>query len=195
MQIIKLLEEVIFDEFFKVHKSLLQFERFDGSMSQNVTRYSFTKWDAVAVLVWHRERDAFILVRQMRYPPVHHGIDPWLTEIVAGGVAPGEDETDAARREVIEETGYNPLQLKRIMRFYVSPGIMSERITLYYAEVDETSKLTNGGGLLDEDEDIQLVWLPSGEARAWMDEQEVGDAKSIVALQWYLGASERNVIM
>ena len=179
-------EETPFKEFFHVRKARLKFERFDGSTSPEVVRYSFSKWDAVAVLVYHTTRDAFILVRQMRYPPTHHDIDPWITEIVAGGITPGEDETAAGEREVIEEIGYRPIRMDRIMRFYVSPGIMSERITLFYAEVDETSRLHDGGGLLHEDEDIQLIWVPRQEALQWLDTQPIGDAKTIAAIQWCL---------
>ena len=131
MDIIKYDEETLFNEFFEVRRSRLRFERFDGTMSPEVVRYSFSKWDAVAVLVYHVEKDAYILVRQMRYPPTHHQMDPWFTEIVAGGISPGEDEEAAGIREVLEETGYEPLSMQRIMRFYVSPGIMSERITLF----------------------------------------------------------------
>jgi len=184
-QVLTIREEVPFREFFKVHKGTLRYERFDGTLSGEVVRYSFTKWDAVGVLVYHREEDAFLLVRQFRYPPVHHGIDPWLTEIVAGGISPGEDEEAAAAREVEEETGYRPRTLQRISRFYVSPGIMSERITLYYTEVDESCRQHNGGGLADEEEDIQLVRVPRDQARQWLDDQAIGDAKTIIALQWH----------
>jgi len=189
MDVIKHKEETLFDEFFEVRRGVLQFERFDGSLSSEVIRYSFSKWDAVATLVYHRTQDAYILVRQMRYPPTHHGIDPWLTEIVAGGISPGENEEDAGYREVVEEVGYKPITLQRIMKFYVSPGIMSERITFFYAEVDETSKVNNGGGLPDEDEDIQLVWVPKSEAMDWLARQPIGDAKTIVALMWHLTKS------
>ena len=185
MDVIKHKEETLFKEFFEVQRSTLQFERFDGSMSPEVTRYSFSKWDAVAVLVYHTERDAYLLVRQMRYPPTHHDIDPWMTEIVAGGISPGEIEEDAGIREVIEETGYEPKAMQRIMRFYVSPGIMSERITLFYAEVNESMKVNDGGGLLHEDEDIQLIWVPKLQAMQWITEQRIGDAKTIVALLWH----------
>lgn len=185
MDVIKHKEETLFDQFFEVRRSLLQFEKFDGSLSPQVIRYSFSKWDAVAILVYHTQKDAYILVRQMRYPPTHHGIDPWMTEIVAGGITPGEDEEEAGIREVIEETGYQPLSMKRIMRFYVSPGIMSERITLFYAEVDESSRLNNGGGLLNEDEDIELVWVPKSAANEWLSQQAIGDSKTIIALQWH----------
>lgn len=176
-------EETPFKEFFHVRKAQLQFEKFDGTMSPEVVRYSFSKWDAVAALVYHRSEDAYILVKQMRYPPTHHGIDPWMTEIVAGGITPGEDERDAAEREIIEETGYKPLSLEPLMKFYVSPGIMSERIALFYAEVDESAKVHNGGGVLDEDEDIELVWVPKKDAMHWLEQQAIGDAKTIIAIQ------------
>ena len=177
-------EETPFKDFFHVRKARLQFEKFDGTMSPEVVRYSFSKWDAVAALVYHRTMDCYILVKQMRYPPTHQGIDPWMIEIVAGGISPGEDERDAARREIIEEIGYEPLTLEPVMKFYVSPGIMSERIALFYAEVDESSKLHHGGGLQDEDEDIELVWVPKKEARQWLQQQAIGDAKTIIAIQW-----------
>ena len=183
MKVDILKEETPFKEFFHVHKARLKFEKFDGTMSPEVVRYSFSKWDAVAALVYHRTEDAYILVKQMRYPPTHHGIDPWMTEIVAGGITPGEDERDAAEREIMEETGYRPLSLELLMKFYVSPGIMNERIALFYAEVDESSKLHNGGGVLDEDEDIELVWVPKKDAMNWIEQQNVGDAKTIIAIQ------------
>jgi ADP-ribose pyrophosphatase len=185
MKVIKHNEEVLFDEFFEVRKSVLQFEKFDGSFSPEVTRYSFSKWDAVAILVYHKADDAYLLVRQMRYPPTQQGIDPWITEIVAGGISPGEDERDAAYREVIEEVGYAPFTFDRIMQFYASPGILTERITLYYAEVDESVKVNEGGGLLHEDEDIEVIRLPRSEAMAWVASQPIGDAKTMIALLWH----------
>lgn len=188
MKIIKHKEETLFDEFFEVRRGILQFERFNGSMSPEVTRYSFSKWDAIGVLAYHVEKEAYILVRQMRYPPTHQGVDPWLTEIVAGGISPGEDEEAAAYRELAEEIGYAPKTMKRVMQFYVSPGIMSERIAFYYAEVDESTKLHNGGGLADEDEDIQLIWLPKSQAMDWIHQQQPGDAKTMLALLWHLSA-------
>ena len=184
-------EDVIFDEFFKVHKGKLKFECFDGSMSQAVTRYSFTKSDAVAVLLYHTVDDTYILVRQMRYPPVLQQVDPWLIEIVAGGISKGEDVQDAAMREVEEETGYKPKYIERLMQFYVSPGIMSERITLFYAEVDDACKINHGGGAAHEDEDTEIVTIPRQDAMTWIESQELGDAKTILALQWH--ALRKNV--
>jgi len=179
-------EEIAFDEFFKIFKADLRFEKFDGTLSERVTRYSFEKNDAIAALVYHREKDAYILVRQFRYPPFHHETDPWLCEIVAGGKEEKESEEDAAKREVEEETGYKVLRLEKICKCYVSPGLMSERVTIFLAEVDDSSRINDGGGVAGEDEDIELVWIPRKEANKWMNAQQVGDAKTIISLQWHL---------
>lgn len=178
-------EEIAFDDFFKVYKGKLKFELFDGTMSDSVTRYSLEKSDAVAVLVYHVSEDAYLLVKQFRYPPYHHHIDPWLTEIVAGGIEENEEIQKAAEREVEEEVGYKPLRLQLIFRCYVSPGIMNERVSIFLAEVDETSKVNNGGGAHGEDEDIQLVRISKKEALHWINNQPAGDAKTIIAIQWH----------
>lgn len=178
-------EKVILDEFFEVHKGKLKFERFDGGMSPAVTRYSFTKSDAVAVLLYHTDEDAYVLVKQMRYPPLRQHVHPWLIEIVAGGISDGEDAAEAAMREVEEETGYKPKSLMRLMQFYVSPGIMSERITLFFAEIDDAAKVNHGGGADHEDEDVELVHIPRKDAMQWIEAQEIGDAKTIIAIQWH----------
>lgn len=179
-------EELILDEFFSIYKAALKFELFDGTMSKEVERYTIQKGDAVAVLLYHIDRKEYILVRQFRYPPVNHDVDPWLTEIVAGGMEDDEDEVQAAEREVSEETGYKPIRLHRITKCYVSPGIMNERVTIFVADVNDSSKQNNGGGVEGEDEDIQLIRIPQREAEEWLQEQEVGDAKTIIAIQWHL---------
>ncbi len=178
-------DETPFNEFFHIRKTRLRHENFDGSMSPDLTRYSFEKPDAIAALVHHVSRDAYILVRQFRFPLVSHHIDPWMTEIVAGGISEGEDAVTAAKREIIEEIGYAPLKIEKISRFYVSPGILNERVTLFFATVDESSKINEGGGADDEDEDIELIWVPRHEAMQWMESQAVSDAKTMIALQWH----------
>ncbi|MEO6132421.1 MAG: NUDIX hydrolase [Saprospiraceae bacterium] len=178
-------EKTDFDEFFHIRKTRLRFENFDGSMSPEVTRYSFEKNDAVAVLVYHITREAYILVRQFRFPLVQHTVVPWMVEIVAGGISEGENEFDAAYREVMEEVGYKSITLEKISFFYVSPGILNERVHLFLARVDDSSKINEGGGLKQEDEDIELTWIPRKEALQWLEEQETGDAKTIIAIQWH----------
>ena len=179
-------EELVLDDFFRIYKASLRHELFNGRMSDAVKRYSVKKAEAVAVLVYHTQKDEYILVRQFRYPLYDKESDPWLVEIVAGGIEENEEAPGSASREVKEETGYMPLHLQKITACYVSPGIMNEKVNIYFAEVDESSRINEGGGAKDEDEDIELFYLPRTSASAWLENQVCGDAKTIIAIQWHL---------
>ena len=137
----------IFDDFFAIDEAWLSFERTDGTMSPVVRRLSFERGDSVAALLFDREEQAIVLVRQFRFPT--HGKGPgWILEAVAGIVDEGESPEEAIRREVLEETGYRVDQLEHISTFYVSPGGSSERIGLYYAEVGRQDHVGEGHGVL-----------------------------------------------
>ena len=128
-------EKVVFDDKFKVLETRLQFEKFDGQMSEPVRRLTFERGDAAAALLWHRDRQKLLLVEQFRCPTYKKG-PGWIIETVAGMVKPGEEPEAAMRREILEETGYQVRELKYIGKFYLSPGGSSERLFLYYGEVE-----------------------------------------------------------
>ena len=182
-------EEVIFDEFFTVRRAYLRHEKFEGGMTEELRRYSFEKNDAVAALVYHVEKDAVLLVRQYRYPPMRHGL-AWLDEVVAGGIDEGESPELAIVREIEEETGYRPRKCTQVHDMYVSPGVFSERIQLFFAEVVESDRIHGGGGLDHEHEDIEVVWIPANEIESHLLQGGVIDAKTIVALYAFLHRSQ-----
>jgi ADP-ribose pyrophosphatase len=99
----------------------------------------------------------------------------------------GEAPEAALRRELEEELGYGVAHLEPIADFFVSPGGSSERIWLYYAEVDESRRLSAGGGLAHEHEEIRVVHMSPEEARAALDAGRLPDAKTIIGLQWLFG--------
>jgi nudix-type nucleoside diphosphatase (YffH/AdpP family) len=180
----------ILDDFFKVEEVHLSFEKFDGSMSPVLRRLNFERGDAVAALLYHRERDAVLLVNQFRYPTYQKG-PGWITEIVAGMIDASEKPEDAMRREILEETGYLVEQLTSIADFYVSPGGSSERIFLYCAEICDAGQKEKGGGLAAEGEDIRVLELSTTEAFDELDRGEIHDAKTIVALMWLRARLQR----
>lgn len=178
-------EKVIFSEFFNVKRAILRHERFDGEMSPELRRYSFEKNNAVAALVYHVEKDAVLLVNQHRYPPMRHGIG-WVTEVVAGGIDGNEDPGSAIVREIEEEVGYRAKRCELIHDMYVSPGVFTERVKLYYAEIKEADRVSAGGGVDAENEDIQLLWISAGEIEDWLASGKIIDAKTIVALYYFI---------
>lgn len=98
-------------------------------------------------------------------------------EIPAGKLDPGEDPLDAAKRELEEETGYKAENLKLVHSFYTSPGFADELIHLYF-----TDQLTKGTLQLDEDEFLENDAITLEEAKAYIAEQRISDAKTILAV-------------
>jgi ADP-ribose pyrophosphatase len=135
-----------------------------------------------------------LLVRQFRYP-VYAGLDPearagegarqaWLLETVAGIAEGDQSAPQVAQRELLEESGYAVAgPLHKIASVYPSPGGSSERIHLYWGEVDAAHKTAPGGGLEEEGEDTEVVVIPLNEALAMVERGEIQDAKTIVCLQ------------
>ena len=80
--------------------------------------------------------------------------------------------------------GYKLASATLLHTFYTSPGASTERIFLYYSEVSAKDKIEKGGGNSEEDEDIQLVKIPVAEITSKISKMK--DAKTILALQWYL---------
>lgn len=174
----------IFDRFFKIDEVTLRHERYDGDMTEELTRFSFERGESVAVLLYCPEEGEIILVEQFRYPAYSAGSSGWLLEIVAGSVPPGDDLESTACKEVMEETGYAipPGGLIKMGVFFASPGGTSERVHLYMAHVLESDRREKGGGNDHEDEDIRVARFSFEEVLSLAEQGKLEDAKTIIAL-------------
>jgi ADP-ribose pyrophosphatase len=121
------------------------------------------------------DSDRVCLVRNHR-----HAVDATLWELPAGTLEPGEDPDHTAVRELAEETGYRAAHCRRLIDFYTSPGILSERMVLYLAE-----GLTPGPLSLDEGEELRPEVIAWSEALRWVGDGKIRDAKSLVGLLFY----------
>jgi ADP-ribose pyrophosphatase len=171
----------VLDDFFKVEEARLRFERFDGTMSETVRRLSFERGDAAAALLVDARRRMVLLIEQFMYPTLEKA-GGWLETVVAGMIDTGETPDAAVRREIVEEAGFEAETLRPIASFFVSPGGSSERIFLYCAMV--SARMSAGGGLASENEDIRLVERPVDDFLARVRGGEVQDAKTLIAGYW-----------
>lgn len=179
-------KEYLLNDFFKVDAAELQYERFDGSWSPKVRRLNLERGEAVAVLIYLRDRDSFVVVRQFRYAVYATGQEGWIDEIVAGVLdKEGESPEECARRECREEAGYEIREMKPIGKIFVSPGITTERVHLFIGYCDSTDRKYPGGGLEAEHEDIRLVEWTREEAKRKLTNHEIEDGKTILALQYF----------
>jgi ADP-ribose pyrophosphatase len=115
-----------------------------------------------------------LLVRQYRYTAKQY-----LWELCAGRIDKGESELTAAKRELLEETGYSAKSWKRILRFYASPGFVAETMAIYLAR-----GLRAGVAQPEEDEDIEVRFFPLGAAVRMVMNGVIKDAKTISGVLW-----------
>lgn len=180
----------IFDDVFKIDEAEVRFEQYNGDMSPPVRRLSFERGDSVAAVVWRRDTDELLFTEQFRFPTLEKG-QGWLVEVMAGVVDPGETPEDAVRREITEELGYRVDHVESIATFFVSPGGSSERIALYFVDTTGASRISAGGGLAKEHEDIRVVTMSRDETRLALREGRFTDAKTIIGLQWFFSRGEQ----
>jgi nudix-type nucleoside diphosphatase (YffH/AdpP family) len=156
----------------------LDYQRRDGTV-QRLEREVYDHGNAAALLLHEPRHDRVLLVRQFRYPALLNGDQPDLLEVCAG-LLDGEDPLVAAAREALEESGH---AARNICDAYMSPGSLTEKVSLYIGDYDETTLRHAGGGLVEEGEEIELVELDFAEALAMSRDGRIMDAKTIILLQ------------
>lgn len=124
-----------------------------------------------------------VLTSQFRFPAYLLGEGGDLIEVCAGKLD-GDDPLTCAQREAEEESGYRVTAIERAMAaVFMSPGSVTERLWLYIAAYDADSKVSDGGGLAEEGEDIEVIELPFETALAMVASGEIRDAKTVILLQ------------
>jgi ADP-ribose pyrophosphatase len=108
-----------------------------------------------------------------------HAAGQFLYELPAGRIDEGENELKAAKRELLEETGYSARSWKRILHFWASPGFVAEAMSIYLAR-----DLTLGTAQPEDDEVIEISMVPLGKAVSMIMRGEIQDAKTIAGVLW-----------
>ncbi len=177
-------KSTVYDGYFKLVKYRYQHTLFDGGWSEVVERELFERGRAAAVLPYDPAIDSVLLIEQCRAGALESECSPWLMEVIAGIIDPGESPGDVVKREAIEEAGCTLGELMPIAKFFVSPGGSTEVASLYFASCNLTGV---GGihGLAHEGEDIRTHILPREKAFTMLENGEFNSTKVIMALQWF----------
>lgn len=143
--------------------------------------------EAVAILIFNTSNQSFYFVKQIRACKAVLNSDPLLLEIPAGMVESDELPINCAVREVYEEVGFriDKKKLIEISKSYSAPGILTEFMHIYFVEVHNDMLMGKGGGLDEENENIQVVQIKLDEVKKMLFNGDFDDSKTIMALQWY----------
>jgi len=165
----------------KLTKYTFDFRRRNGEW-QRQSREVYDRGNGATILLYNRSKRSVILTRQFRLPLFVNDHAGFLLEAAAGLL----DELDAETRikqEAEEETGYRLERVEKVFEAWMSPGSVSEKLHFFIAEYDESRRTGNGGGLVEEGEDIEVVEMTFADALAAIRSGEIADGKTIMLLQ------------
>jgi len=173
---------VLSDDWYLLKKTTFDFLRSDGTW-QRQSRETYDRGNGATILLFNREKQTVVLTRQFRFPVFVNGHDGMLVEAAAGLLENASPE-DRIRAEAEEETGYRVQNVEKIFEAFMSPGSVTEKLHFFLGEYDGDSKVSHGGGLEAEGEDLEVLELSLDDALQAVKRGEIVDAKTIMLLQY-----------
>jgi ADP-ribose pyrophosphatase len=171
----KLLHVLKRDEIYKGKLIQLRVDRIVEPSGVTAEREVVHHGGSVVILA-HSDDGHIVLVRQYRY-----AVRQFLWELIAGGVEPGEKPLAAARRELLEESGYRAKKLRLLLDFFASPGFLTEKMFLV-----EAAGLTRSKAQPDPDERIVVGHFTPAQLMKMIKSRRIRDAKTLVGVFWFL---------
>lgn len=154
-------------------------DRLREPTGKEVTRDVIRHNGSVVILALEKsknKKDPLVLVeRQFR-----HAAQQYLYELPAGTIDPDEDRLDAAKRELLEETGYKAKKWTKLLKYYASPGFLGEWMQIFLAEY-----LTPGPASPEDDESLELQFVPLSELLRLIAAGKIRDGKTIISVSFY----------
>lgn len=175
--------EVLSDDWYTLKKTTFDYLRNNGEW-QTQSRESYDRGNGATVLLYNLEQQTVILTRQFRFPAYVNGLaDGLLIETAAGLLDQASPET-RIKAEAEEETGYRVHNVQKVFDAYMSPGSVTEKLYFFIASYDPDSRLSTGGGIEAEGEDIEVLELDFRNALSMIETGAVQDGKTIMLLQY-----------
>jgi len=171
------------DNWYRLHTTTFDLQGDDGSWSTQ-SRETYDRGNGATILLYDVARRTVLLTSQFRYPAYVNGHPGGMLIETAAGLLDDDDPETAIRREAVEETGHRVGEVTHVFDAFMSPGSVTERLHFYAAPYDAGTREHEGGGLVEEGENITLVELDIDEALDQIERGGIIDAKTIMLLQW-----------
>jgi nudix-type nucleoside diphosphatase (YffH/AdpP family) len=179
--------KLLSDNWYTLKTTRFDFLRSDGQW-QTQDRETYDRGNGACILLYQRAHRRVLLTRQFRYPVFVNGWQQLMTEAVAG-LLDEADPVSCIRAEAQQEAGVQVREPQPLFEAYMSPGSVTEKLHFFAAEYEDADLVGEGGGLVDEGEDIARFELGFDEAMRQVEAGEIVDAKTIMLLRW----AERHV--
>ena len=173
---------VLSDDWYVLRKVTFDFQRRDGSW-QRQSRETYDRGNGATILLHDRQTGTVLLTRQFRMPAFVNGHDGMLIE-TPGGLLDDASPEERIRAEVEEETGYRVRHVEKVFEAFMSPGSVTEKLYFYLGDYDSSMRVSDGGGVEEEGEEIETIEVPLQKALRMIDSGEIMDGKTIMLLQY-----------
>ncbi|GIQ78249.1 GDP-mannose pyrophosphatase [Bradyrhizobium sp. RD5-C2] len=167
---------------YELKSATFDYRRSNGEWQTQV-REVYDRGNGAALLPYNLKTRTVVLVRQFRYPAFANGYDDLLIEVAAGMLDDAAPEA-RIRAEAEEEIGYRLAHVRKVFEAFMTPGAVTEKLHFFVAEYDATMRVSDGGGLADEGEDIEVLELAIDDALAMISDGRIVDGKTIMLLQY-----------
>ncbi len=175
--------EILSNNWYTLKKVTYQYTKPDGTVQQQ-SREAYDRGNGAVILLYNKEYKTIILTRQFRIPTYINGNESGMLIEACAGLLDQDSPQDCIRRETEEETGYQIKEAKKIFEAYMSPGSVTEILHFFIAEYTNGMKISDGGGLEEEEENIEILELNIQDALAMIESGEIKDGKTIMLLQY-----------
>jgi nudix-type nucleoside diphosphatase (YffH/AdpP family) len=175
--------ELLSDNWYVLNKITYQYYKEDQKVETQI-REVYDRGNGAGILLYNTNQKTVILIRQFRLPTYLNGNKTGMMIEVCAGLLDKENPEECIIREVEEETGYQITTVQKVFETYVSPGAVTEILHLFVGEYNSSMKVSEGGGLASEQENIEVLEVPFIEALAMIERGEIQDSKTIMLLQY-----------
>jgi len=171
------------NDWYKLDKINFDYQIKNGSW-QNQNRESYDRGDGACILLYNTIEKKVILTKQFRMPSFLNGNEDGMMIEVCAGLLDKDDPLTCIKKESEEETGYKISEPKKVFELYSTPGAVTEKIHYFIAEYTNDMKISEGGGLEEETEEIEVLEFNFKDALNMIYSGEIKDAKTIILLQY-----------
>lgn len=175
--------EVLSDNWYVLNKVTFDYQKKDGSWETQI-REAYDRGNGAVILLYNRDRKTVILTRQFRLPTYINGNETGMLIEACAGLLDQDNPEACIRKETEEETGYRIGKVDKVFESYMSPGAVTEMLHFFVGEYHKDMKVSEGGGAVGEQEDIEVLELNFNKAFGMITSGEIKDAKTIMLLQY-----------
>jgi GDP-mannose pyrophosphatase NudK len=174
--------DILSDNWYTLRKITYEYLKKDGTW-QTQNREAYDRGNGATILLYNKAMKTVILTRQFRLPTFLNGNESGMLIETCAGLLDKDNAEDCIRRETEEETGYKISDVKKVFEAYMSPGSVTEILYFFIAEYSKSMKVTDGGGVAQEQEEIEVLEMHIDKAMELMLNGEIKDGKTIMLLQ------------